>query len=80
MAALTDGRLREGVFRGGVLWGVLRAWRCAHGSCTEWEEEEDRAPVHLESLVLYSGGEVVEGAPAWWLPVGGGALACTADR
>lgn len=77
---LEDGRMVEAMYRSGEVWGVVRTWRCLYGSCTEWEGEEESTPSHLESAVQYSGGEVVEGSAAWWLPVGGGVLSCSVGR
>ena len=44
--------------------------RCVHGGCDDWEDEPENTPSHLESLVQYKQGQVQEGTPAWWFPVG----------
>ena len=72
LVTLEDDTLREGWYRGGVLWGVVRGWRWDNAN-VGWLE------LKLESLVPHAGGRVEVGAPGWWLPVGGGALSCGTD-
>ena len=80
-----EGKLREAWFVQGVASGLVRGWRylvarwldfqpdlgrCVHGGCDDWEDEPENTASHLESLVQYSRGQVQEGTPAWWFPVG----------
>jgi len=78
----TDGRYSEAVLRRGVIWGIVKTYRCLYGPCNVWEEEEDRLevsiPQYLDSLIEYRAGRPAA-RPAWWFPVGGGAIFCRPD-
>lgn len=79
----SDGRFTEAVFRKGVIWGLVKTFRCLYGPCNVWEEEEDAkhdvtAPIYLESLIEYRAGRPAS-RPAWWFPVGGGGIYCRPD-
>lgn len=79
----SDGRYMEAVFRRGVIWGIVRTFRCVYGPCDVWEEDDDdnnniTDPKYLESLIEYRAGRPAS-RPAWWFPVGGGAIICRPD-
>ena len=78
-----DGRYAEAVLRRGVIWGIVKTYRCLYGSCNIWEDELDdklsvSEPKYLASLIEYKAGRPAP-RPAWWLPVGGGAIFCWPD-
>jgi hypothetical protein len=79
----SDGRYMEAVFRRGVIWGIVKTFRCLYGPCNVWEEEatvnhDIAVPKYLESLSEYRAGRPAS-RPAWWFPVGGGAIFCRPD-
>jgi len=79
----SDGRHSQAVFRRGVIWGIVKTFRCLYGPCNVWEDETDEkfdvaVPKYLESLIEYRAGRPAA-RPAWWFPVGGGAIFCRPD-
>jgi len=79
----SDGRYAEAVFRKGVVWGIVKTFRCLYGPCNVWEEDDIEkhdisTPKHLESIIEYRAGRPAARA-AWWFPIGGGKIFCRPD-
>jgi len=80
-----DGSVLHAAMHRGVINGMVKKLRCKYQDCDLELEDKDeniepRVEQYLEYLAIYQDGRVLQAAPSWWFPVGGGALFCTPDH